>query len=130
MFKPKKKTYATVEYVDVPGVTKGEGGALVVNQPRYLDRAEIIREKGTDRHRFFKGQVDKYTWVDVGSSYLPSEILAAQMDTSRPAPPREHNADLPHALEKVVLKCLARDPDKRYPFMSVLVRDLESALYV
>jgi len=60
----------------------------------------------------------------------PSEILAAQMDTSRPAPPRDHNGDIPAALEKVVLKCLARDPDKRYPFMSVLVRDLESALYV
>ncbi|MGO8837864.1 MAG: serine/threonine-protein kinase [Limisphaerales bacterium] len=60
----------------------------------------------------------------------PSEILAAQMDTSGPALPREHNADIPLALEKVVMKCLARDPDKRYPFMSVLVRDLESALYV
>jgi len=60
----------------------------------------------------------------------PSEILAAQMDNSRPTPPREHNADLPVALEKVVLKCLARDPEKRYPFMSVLLRDLESALYV
>jgi eukaryotic-like serine/threonine-protein kinase len=60
----------------------------------------------------------------------PSEILAAQMDTSRPASPREHNADIPGALEKVVMKCLARDPDKRYPFMTVLMRDLESALYV
>jgi len=60
----------------------------------------------------------------------PSEILAAQMDTSSPISPREHNAELPLPLEKVVLKCLARDPDKRYPFMSVLVRDLESALYV
>jgi serine/threonine-protein kinase len=60
----------------------------------------------------------------------PTEILAAQMDTSGPASPREHNAELPIALEKVVMKCLARDPDKRYPFMSVLVRDLESALYV
>src|SRR5208337_5534752 len=60
----------------------------------------------------------------------PSEILAAQLDATRPAPPREHNADIPAALEKVVLKCLARDPDKRYPFMTVLVRDLESALYV
>ncbi len=60
----------------------------------------------------------------------PSEILAAQMDASSPVPPREHNADIPAPLEKVVLKCLARDPDKRYPFMSVLMRDLESALYV
>lgn len=60
----------------------------------------------------------------------PSEILAAQMDASHPTSPREHNADIPAALEKVVMKCIARDPDKRYPFMSVLVRDLESALYV
>ncbi len=60
----------------------------------------------------------------------PSDILAAQMDTSAPIPPREHNKDIPPVLEKVILKCLARDPDKRYPFMSVLVRDLESALYV
>ena len=56
--------------------TCGEGGSLFINDPRYAERAEIIREKGTNRSRFFRGQVDKYTWVDVGSSYLPSEILA------------------------------------------------------
>ncbi len=55
----------------------GEGGALIVNDDRYSDRAEIIREKGTNRSQFFRGEIDKYTWVDVGSSYLPSEILAA-----------------------------------------------------
>ena len=55
----------------------GEGGALAVNDPRFIERAEIIREKGTDRARFFRGEVDKYTWVDLGSSYLPSEIIAA-----------------------------------------------------
>ena len=55
----------------------GEGGALLVNDPRFAERAEIIREKGTDRSRFFRGQVDKYTWVDVGSSYLPGEVTAA-----------------------------------------------------
>jgi len=55
----------------------GEGGALLTNAPRFAERAEIIREKGTDRSRFFRGQVDKYTWVDIGSSYLPSDILAA-----------------------------------------------------
>jgi serine/threonine protein kinase len=60
----------------------------------------------------------------------PAEILAAQLDNSRPIPVREHNADIPLALEKVILKCLARDPDRRYPFMSVLVRDLQTALYV
>lgn len=55
----------------------GEGGALLINEPALAERAEIIREKGTDRSRFFRGQVDKYSWVDVGSSFLPSEILAA-----------------------------------------------------
>jgi dTDP-4-amino-4,6-dideoxygalactose transaminase len=58
-------------------VTSGEGGALVTNRPDIADRANIIWEKGTNRHRFLKGQVDKYTWVDVGSSFLPSELTAA-----------------------------------------------------
>lgn len=55
----------------------GEGGAVLINDERFIERAEIIREKGTDRSRFFRGQVDKYTWVDIGSSYLPSELNAA-----------------------------------------------------
>ena len=55
----------------------GEGGAIVLNNKKYYDRAEILREKGTDRSKFFRGQVDKYSWVDMGSSYLPSEINAA-----------------------------------------------------
>jgi dTDP-4-amino-4,6-dideoxygalactose transaminase len=55
----------------------GEGGALLINDPGLAERAEIVREKGTNRSRFFRGQVDKYTWVDIGSSYLPSDILAA-----------------------------------------------------
>lgn len=55
----------------------GEGGALLINDPKLIERAEIIREKGTNRSRFFRGMVDKYTWVDIGSSYLPSDILAA-----------------------------------------------------
>lgn len=57
----------------------GEGGALLINDPFYLERAEVLREKGTDRSRFLRGQVDKYTWVDVGSSYLPSDMLAAYL---------------------------------------------------
>ena len=55
----------------------GEGGALVINDERFIERAEIIREKGTNRSKFFRGELDKYTWVDIGSSYLPSEIIAA-----------------------------------------------------
>ncbi len=57
----------------------GEGGALLINDPSLIEKAEIIREKGTNRSRFFRGQVDKYTWVDVGSSYLPADILAAYL---------------------------------------------------
>ncbi|MGQ4582575.1 dTDP-4-amino-4,6-dideoxygalactose transaminase [Lysobacter sp. F60174L2] len=62
---------------ETKNVISGEGGALLINDARYIERAEIIREKGTDRSRFFRGQVDKYTWIDVGSSYLPGEVVAA-----------------------------------------------------
>lgn len=68
---------ATQSFHETKNVTCGEGGALLINDPRYIERAEIIREKGTNRNRFFRGQVDKYTWVDLGSSYLPSDVLAA-----------------------------------------------------
>src|SRR5215204_6264069 len=62
---------------ETKNVVSGEGGALLVNRETFIERAEIIREKGTNRSRFFRGQVDKYTWVDLGSSFLPSDILAA-----------------------------------------------------
>lgn len=62
---------------ETKNVIAGEGGALLVNDPALVQRAEIIREKGTDRARFYRGEIDKYTWQDVGSSYLPSEINAA-----------------------------------------------------
>jgi dTDP-4-amino-4,6-dideoxygalactose transaminase len=68
---------ATQSFHETKNFFCGEGGALLINDIRYIERAEILREKGTNRNRFFRGQVDKYTWVDVGSSYLPSEILAA-----------------------------------------------------
>jgi dTDP-4-amino-4,6-dideoxygalactose transaminase len=67
----------TQSFHETKNIICGEGGALIVNDLSYLDRAEILREKGTNRSRFFRGQVDKYSWVDVGSSYLPSDILAA-----------------------------------------------------
>jgi dTDP-4-amino-4,6-dideoxygalactose transaminase len=69
--------FATQSFHETKNVTCGEGGALIINAPSYIERAEILREKGTNRSRFFRGQVDKYTWVDIGSSYLPSDILAA-----------------------------------------------------
>lgn len=70
---------ATQSFHETKNISCGEGGALVINAPRFVERAEIIREKGTDRSRFFRGQVDKYTWVDIGSSYLISDILAAYL---------------------------------------------------
>ncbi len=68
---------ATQSFHETKNFSCGEGGALVINDPAYADRAEIIREKGTNRKRFLRGEVDKYTWVDHGSSYLPSDLLAA-----------------------------------------------------
>lgn len=62
---------------ETKNVISGEGGALIINDERFVERAEIVREKGTNRSQFFRGQVDKYTWVDVGSSYLPGEVIAA-----------------------------------------------------
>ena len=70
---------ATQSFHETKNFSCGEGGALLVNDPRYARRAEILREKGTDRSRFFRGEVDKYTWVDIGSSYLPSDLLAAYL---------------------------------------------------
>jgi len=68
---------ATLSFHETKNFTCGEGGALLMNDEDLVERAEILREKGTNRSRFFRGEVDKYTWVDIGSSYLPSDILAA-----------------------------------------------------
>lgn len=68
---------AALSFHETKNFTCGEGGALIINDPQYIERAEIIREKGTNRSRFFRGEVDKYTWIDIGSSYLPSDLLAA-----------------------------------------------------
>lgn len=68
---------ATQSFHETKNITCGEGGALLINEEQFIERAEIIREKGTNRARFFRGQVDKYSWVDVGSSYVMSDVLAA-----------------------------------------------------
>jgi dTDP-4-amino-4,6-dideoxygalactose transaminase len=68
---------ATQSFHETKNITCGEGGALVLNDPDFVERAEILREKGTNRSRFFRGQVDKYSWVDIGSSYVMSDVLAA-----------------------------------------------------
>jgi dTDP-4-amino-4,6-dideoxygalactose transaminase len=67
---------STLSFHETKNLTCGEGGALLINDARFIDRAEILREKGTQRSQFFRGQVDKYTWCDIGSSYLPSDMLA------------------------------------------------------
>jgi dTDP-4-amino-4,6-dideoxygalactose transaminase len=84
---------ATQSFHETKNLTSGEGGALLINDEKYFEDAEVLREKGTNRSRFFRGQVDKYTWVNLGSSYLPSEILAAhllaQLESARRFNPRE-----------------------------------------
>ena len=83
---------AAVSFHETKNVMCGEGGALLINDPRWIERAEIIWEKGTNRNQFFRGEVDTYTWVDVGSSYLPSEInaafLFAQLEEAQSIAPR------------------------------------------
>jgi dTDP-4-amino-4,6-dideoxygalactose transaminase len=68
---------STLSFHETKNVTCGEGGALVINDEQFMERAEVLREKGTNRSRFFRGMVDKYTWIDLGSSYLMSDINAA-----------------------------------------------------
>ena len=70
---------STLSFHETKNIICGEGGALLINDERYIEQAEIIREKGTNRSKFFRGEVDKYTWVDLGSSYVPSDILAAYL---------------------------------------------------
>jgi dTDP-4-amino-4,6-dideoxygalactose transaminase len=69
--------FGCLSFHETKNVISGEGGALIINDPTYIARAEVVREKGTDRSRFFRGEVDKYSWQDIGSSYCPSEIVCA-----------------------------------------------------
>ncbi|MEP7309722.1 MAG: dTDP-4-amino-4,6-dideoxygalactose transaminase [Acidobacteriota bacterium] len=70
-------TFGALSFHETKNVISGEGGALLINDPRHVERAEILWEKGTNRNQFFRGAVDKYTWVDLGSSFLPSELICA-----------------------------------------------------
>jgi dTDP-4-amino-4,6-dideoxygalactose transaminase len=87
---------STLSFHETKNFTCGEGGALVINDPQYIDNAEILREKGTNRARFYRGMVDKYTWVGEGSSYLPSDVLAAfllaQLEARETVQSRRRNA--------------------------------------
>ena len=101
--------------------------------PAYMAPEQLQRKPIDPRADIFAYGVAAYELVTNQKPFdgdTPGEILTRQLDLAGPAPPREHNPDLPAALEKVILKCIARDPDRRYPFMSVLVRDLQNALYL
>ena len=71
--------FGCYSFHETKNYSMGEGGALLIRDPNYIEKAEIIREKGTNRSKFFRGQIDKYTWVDAGSSYLPSDLNAAYL---------------------------------------------------
>jgi dTDP-4-amino-4,6-dideoxygalactose transaminase len=109
---------------ETKNIISGEGGALLINDERFVERAEIIREKGTNRSKFFRGQVNKYTWVDVGSSYLPGDIIAAflyaQMENADQIIAKRN---LIHALYMEGLRPLA---EKKYIQLPFVVNDCSS----
>jgi serine/threonine-protein kinase len=101
--------------------------------PAYMAPEQLQRQPIDPRADIFAYGVAAYELLTNQKPFPgenPGEILARQLDPSGPLPPREHNADIPPALEKVILRCIAREPERRYPFMGVLVRELQSALYV
>ena len=101
--------------------------------PGYMAPEQLQRQPIDSRADIFAYGVSAYELVTNHKPFpgeTPAEILAAQLDNSSPIPIREHNPEIPAALEKVILKCLAREPDRRYPFISVLVHDLQNALYI
>ena len=128
---------ATQSFHETKNFTCGEGGALIINDKDLIERAEIIREKGTNRSRFFRGQVDKYTWVDMGSSYLPSEILAAfllaqleqrqQIQTRRQEIWETYNRELAGWAEErgVRLPLVPNDCEQSYHMFYLLCPSLE-----
>lgn len=116
--------------------TCGEGGALCINDERFFERAEIIRDKGTDRQKFFRGEVDKYTWVDMGSSYVPSEICSAflhgQLDMLEPIARRRreiyqfyrHHLESLEARGLLQLPVVPEDRISNYHMFYILLPDL------
>jgi len=101
--------------------------------PGYMAPEQLQREPIDARVDIFAYGVAAYELLTNHKPFpgeSPGEILAAQLNDAGPVPPHEHNPEIPPALEKTILKCLARDPDRRYPFMSVLKHDVENALYV
>jgi len=129
---------ATQSFHETKNFTSGEGGALLLNEQGYLERAEIIREKGTNRSQFFRGQVDKYTWVDIGSSYLMSDILAALLfgQLEQHERVQSHRKVLWHnyhdalqdwaAKKGVILPAVPAHVDQAYHMYYLLMPDLET----
>jgi dTDP-4-amino-4,6-dideoxygalactose transaminase len=129
---------ATQSFHETKNFQCGEGGALLINDAQYIERAEIIREKGTNRSRFFRGQVDKYTWVDVGSSYLPSDILAAflyaqleardTIQAKRQQLWERYNQELPDWASKndVTLPTIPIECEQAYHMYYILLPSLEA----
>lgn len=127
----------TLSFHETKNIISGEGGALLVNHANFANRAEIIREKGTNRSQFFRGQIDKYTWVDVGSSYLPSEIIAAflwaQMEEAHTITQRRlslwnvyHQAFKPMENEQLIRRPIIPDSCKHNAHMYyILVKNLK-----
>src|SRR5215468_2682286 len=128
----------TYSFHDTKNYISGEGGALCINAPEMVERAEIIRDKGTNRSQFFRGEVDKYTWVDIGSSYVPSEIccafLYAQLEMLETITNRRRKVYelYRHHLEPLEAEGLLRLPvipegcDSNYHIFYILLPDLET----
>ncbi len=128
---------AAQSFHETKNFSSGEGGALLINDPELAERAEIIREKGTNRSRFFRGQVDKYTWVDIGSSYLPSDILAAYLfgQLEQREKVQSHRRNLWHtyqaglqdwaAKRQVQLPTIPEHCEQSYHMFYILMPDLE-----
>lgn len=129
---------STLSFHETKNITCGEGGALVINDPKFAERAEIIREKGTNRSQFFRGMIDKYTWVDKGSSYLMSDInaavLLAQLEHSGIIQQRRQSAfeyymnELEGWASEIgaVLPHHLNDPARPFHLFPILMPDLQS----
>lgn len=127
--------FGTFSFHETKNFSMGEGGALLINNPKFIERAEIIREKGTDRSKFYRNQVDKYTWVDVGSSYLPSDILVGylsyqleirdKIQAKRAQLWNRYNENLTPIRNKVEFAQIPKSVVQNYHMYYVKCRDIE-----